>query len=406
MATITYRNFQLEIEDPVIVSQTGTYEDLGWGPWQFPGLFATDKGNILCTWNVGVDSVAGYEESLDGHLFGGMVTEDGGKTWRKRLLSDREKGPLMSNGKEYFCADMHNAFVPSWLEKYTPAMVGKQSGTAVYAPGSVPEYSQVLRPKEYDPETGLTTEFEAKVNWPHHGMHCCNHEGVLHVYPFENLMGHLGYTLPDGEGGLFLFNYSYGYSAQTGILHTADAYNVYVFHSGDCGRTWNWISEVLTTDDYFINDPHWEGFCEPGACKMPDGSYVMLMRTGGGLPSYLTRSTDNCRTWSKPVVFDWVGVFPRIMTLGCGVTLSAYGRPGVFLRATDDPSGLSWETPVDLDVGSDTGRNASELITCSYTALYPLSDTDALLVYSHYKYPNADGIPVKTILSRRIHIKK
>lgn len=43
-------------------------------------------------------------------------------------------------------------------------MVGKQSGTAVYAPGSVPEYSQVLRPKEYDPETGLTAEFEAKVN--------------------------------------------------------------------------------------------------------------------------------------------------------------------------------------------------------------------------------------------------
>ena len=78
MATITYRNFQLEIEDPVIVSQTGTYDDLGWGPWQFPGLFATDKGNILCTWNVGVDSVAGYEESLAGHLFGGMVTEDGG----------------------------------------------------------------------------------------------------------------------------------------------------------------------------------------------------------------------------------------------------------------------------------------------------------------------------------------
>lgn len=405
MKTIPYRNFTLEIEDPVIVSQTGTYDDLGWGPWQFPQLAFTDEGNLFCCWNTGVDSVAGYEESKDCHLQG-MVTEDGGKTWRKRTDADRAKGYPMANGKEYFVADVHNAYVAPWISNYAPAMVGKKSGTAVYAPGSVPEYPQKLFPKEYDPQTGLTTEFEAKVNWPYHGMHCCNHEGVLHVYPFENLMGGLGYVMPDGEGGLFFINYSYGYSAETGILRSADVYNVYVFHSCDNGRTWNWISEVLTTEEFFSDDPHHEGFCEAGACKMPDGSYVMLMRTGGGLPSYLVRSTDNCRTWTKPVVFDKVGVFPRIMTLGCGVTLASYGRPGVFLRATDDPSGLVWEDPVDLDAGADTGRTALELITCSYTAIQPLSDTSALLIYSHFKYPNADGIPVKTILSRRIHIKK
>lgn len=405
MMTIPYRNFTLEIEDPVIVSQTGTYDDLGWGPWQFPQLAFTDEGNLFSNWNTGVDSVAGYEESKDSHLQG-MVTEDGGKTWRKCIPTDRRKGTPMGNGKEYFFADIHNAFVPEWLSKYEPVMVGKKSGTAIYAPGSVPEYSQKLFPKEYDPKTGLTAEFEATVNWPHHGMHCCNHEGVLHVYPFENLMGQMGYVMPDGEGGLFFINYSYGYSAETGILHNADNYNVYVFHSADNGRTWDWISEVLTTKEYQSDDPHHEGFCEASASKMPDGSYVMLMRTGGGLPSYLTRSTDNCHTWSKPVVFDKVGVFPRILTLDCGVTLSSYGRPGVFLRATDDPAGLAWEDPVDLDAGADTGRTIFDLITCSYTAMQPLSESSALLIYSHFKYPNADGVPVKTILSRRIHIKK
>ena len=108
---------KLKISEPIIVSRGPDSRTTGWGPYQFPSLTLLPDGRILCSHSVGADHCSEYGKKVTGNCH---ISEDGGKTWRKRLLSDREKGPLMSNGKEYFCADMHNAFVPSWLEKYTP----------------------------------------------------------------------------------------------------------------------------------------------------------------------------------------------------------------------------------------------------------------------------------------------
>ena len=406
MTEMKYPGFTLELEDPVIVTQSDTFEKLRWGPCQFPSLKYTYEGNIVCTWNTGADSITAYEDSADGYLHGGMMTSDGGKTWQPRRREERARGLIMSNGKEYVPAESKNAYVPDWLSKYTPVLVGKKEGTAIYEPGSIPEYDTDLFPGEYDPSTGSLTRFKAEVNWPHHGMHCCNHEGVLHLYPYQNILGNMPQIISDGEGGMFMVTYTYGYSAETGELLSADAYNIYIFRSTDNGRTWNWHSEVLTTPDYYLDDPHWEGFCEPFVCKMPDGSHLMLLRTGGGLYSYKCRSTDNCRTWSKPVPFDRVGVYPVMLSLECGVTLASYGRPGVFLRATSDPTGLTWERPIDFEIGTDSGRTADTLMTCSYTSMVPLGENEALMAYSHFRYPNSEGVPVKTILSRRIRIIK
>lgn len=398
-----YKDFSVELESPVIVTQGDTYEKLFWGPIQFPKLSYSSGGNIICTWNTGADSITAYEECNDGWLYGGMISSDGGETWHPRTKNENSKGVTMSNGKEYVPCEGVNAYVPNWLSKYTPAAVGKNSGTAIYAPGSVPEFTYNIVLGEYDPKTGETTRFEAKLNWPHHAMHCCNHEGVLHFYPVENTVS-MAQIVKDDEGALLMVTYTYGYSAKTGELLSADAYNIYIFRSVDNGRTWDWYSEILTTDDYFLDDPHWEGFCEPFVNKMPDGSYLCLLRTGGGLYSYMSRSTDNCKTWTKPVPFDRVGVFPQLLTLDCGVTLASYGRPGVFLRATFVPSGLSWERPIDFGIGTDSGRTVFTLQTCSYTSLLPLSKNEALMAYSNFRYPNSDGVEVKTIFVRKIRI--
>ena len=45
-------------------------------------------------------------------------------------------------------------------------------------------------------------------------------------------------------------------------------------------------------------------------------------------------------------------------------------------------------------------------MTCSYTSMVPLGENEALMAYSHFRYPNSEGVPVKTILSRRIRIIK
>ncbi len=122
---------------------------------------------------------------------------------------------------------------------------------------------------------------------------------------------------------------------------------------------------------------------------------LILMRTGSGCQSFYARSTDGGKTWTKPLVFDKVGVLPQLLTLKCGVTLASYGRPGVFLRATDDPSGIEWQTPIDLCVKS----------SCCYTSMIALDDRTALLAYSDFDYPDADGVPQKTLMLRRISIE-
>ena len=109
----------------------------------------------------------------------------------------------------------------------------------------------------------------------------------------------------------------------------------------------------------------------------------------------MVRSSDEGRTWSKPVNFDKCGVLPQLRVLGCGVSLAGYGRPGVFLRASNDPSGLKWEAPIDLETES----------SCCYTAILPLDDTHALFGYSDFRYPGPDGTLRKTILVRRVAVR-
>jgi hypothetical protein len=148
-----------------------------------------------------------------------------------------------------------------------------------------------------------------------------------------------------------------------------------------------------------------EGFGESKMTLMPDGSIVMLMRTGGNQPCYLVRSTDGCKTWSEPVKFDEVGVRPFIVTLDCGVSLASYGRDGLFVRATCDPSGLVWEDHIQIPL-STPPAGANKTQSCYYTYILPLSATSALLVYSdcHYSPSGNAADAGKSIIGRIITI--
>jgi len=71
------------------------------------------------------------------------------------------------------------------------------------------------------------------------------------------------------------------------------------------------------------------------------------------------------------------------------------------IRTTCDPSGRQWAPRITLiDPGSDNPHTNTH--TCAYSGLIALSDTQALLVYSEFKYPDAQGRPCKTLLSRFI----
>jgi hypothetical protein len=150
----------------------------------------------------------------------------------------------------------------------------------------------------------------------------------------------------------------------------------------------------------------------------PDGSLVRVIRSKGvyldfekySAESYIVRSTDGGKTWSEPAVFDDRGVWPVLLTLKCGVTLCGYGRPGFFIRATEDPACLKWEDRIEI-VHTDgqpepyPGHIANRA-TCSYCDLVALDDRTAGLVYSDFTIPDETGAPRKCMMFRTVTVEE
>ena len=152
------------------------------------------------------------------------------------------------------------------------------------------------------------------------------------------------------------------------------------------------------------NHPNWEiaeGFSEADMEFLPDGSMVCVMRTTAVadlVSSYISYSNDGGANWSTPEIFDDRGVFFRTLTLKNGVLVASYGRPNVYLRVTLD--GHNWEERIDVTGDGDWVNS------CGYTSIIPLSDDTFYLMYSCFRYPNPQGVPVKTILGRTVTVKR
>ncbi|MBQ8214076.1 MAG: exo-alpha-sialidase, partial [Clostridia bacterium] len=211
---------------------------------------------------------------------------------------------------------------------------------------------------------------------------------------------------------LYYTVYARGLDPKTGeISEYSQYFSTFVFCSEDNARTWNLVSRIDVTDavleeaQNYNNGKGFGGLSEATMSLMPDGSIVMLLRTGDNRPCYMVRSTDECKTWSEPVKFDEVGVRPFIVTLDCGVTLASYGRDGLFLRATSDPSGLEWQDHIEIEL-SDPQNSTNKKQSCYYTYILPLSENSALLVYSDFHYsPTGEAADAgKSMIGRIITI--
>jgi hypothetical protein len=206
----------------------------------------------------------------------------------------------------------------------------------------------------------------------------------------------------NGIIGVHLYNTNRSSSKE---FSTGDAYH-WEIAPGTNAWTRYWSSEKICVA---IVDNVAYATEEEVVAAIKNGSVVVLMRSGSPrgprdknrFPSYIARSTDNCRTWSKPEIFDEIGVLPQITRLGCGVTIATYGRPVIYLKATDDPSGREWEEHIPIELSpSDHDRS------CCYTRILPIDDHSALLAYSDFNYPDPCGEPQKSILVRKITVIK
>ena len=372
----------------------------GWGWYQFPTIERLTSGELLIQYQLWPDT-----QTSAGTTTGKAISTDDGKTWQ-----------TVTNVPGYH--GHHNGWTPAlrlrngdMLSPITvpstplkdfdaPEPVGQDQSSYNftrnwYAAESLPDKLADWHFVRWHKEQKQWIRETAEMRIPGEILFSSVQEAVLRRKHMDRMK-----IAPDGS----IWGIRYDQRFVDGKVQ--DKYHVMILRSTDAGRSWDLYSEIPYKGDSEA-DPNWpkqEGFSEPDVAFMPNSSVLCLMRTTYGLgpaPLYAASSTDSGKTWSNPRVFDKVGVWPRLLALKCGVTLASYGRPGLFLRATSDPSGLKWEPPVAI-----VQPGALHTDTCSYSALMALDEATALLVYSDFRHKTADGDTRKAIRVRRVTVRQ
>ena len=395
----------LTIDDPVIAIM-GPESSVGWGPCQFPAIKKMPDGRLILQYHLGQDSCEEY-----GKDSGWLISEDQGDSWRP--VSPEEmptvtgfSGTRLPSGKYIRTITPPNHPVSRDFYKTCPnrGRINESAGSGCGWALPAEELPQDIFPMGwqygiYDPSAGKDETYFCDLTYPGMNIHFLGTGALVRPFPYDNLC-----AAPDGT--LWQATYHYGRDPET-LEHTAPYLACYFFQSLDEGKSFSLKSWIRYTPDTnaFANAVNADGFCEPYVSFLPDGSMVTLIRTGSGMPSYIAHSYDGGSTWTKPEKFDRVGVFPQLLTLDCGVTLASYGRPGVFLRATDDPHGIKWDAPIEVlpFIPLDTWTWGCD--SCSYTGLVALDAHTAMLAYSDFRLKDEEGKERKCLLVRKIHVE-
>lgn len=401
------KKVRISLGAPALIAQAPP-EVRHWGPYQFPEVERLADGRLHCRYHVELDSATAYGK--DG---GHAVSSDNGATWREEKPFMGVGGVLLPNGDRVRLRGMKAlSLSPEELPRETLGeALCNSSRIPLYSPDDFSYEQSGIHFERLPADADSWETCRTDVRIPYMTRHL--QENLLPYPGFSRLR-----VAPDGTLWGILYSYTYR-------DHVAGFAAIFLT-SRDSGTTWRYRSSIYYEPDK--TDRFWAirtGYTEPNLAFLPDGSLLCLLRTDDSFnrgPSYAAYSTDGGFHWTRPAQFDDRGVWPALLTLENGVTLAAYGRPGLFLRATADPSGRVWEERIpivqpaeweertiqaerfqdpDLPAGqmplSDDDGN-----TCAYSSLMPLSANSAYLVYSKFDHPNAQGIPAKAILGRVI----
>ncbi len=443
----------LRKENDRLVYTGDVNEKLSWGWVQFPWLYKMRDGNIGLYIHDAADSWAIFD---GGEATGKwLVSEDKGATWRTATPEDRAMmGTQLPNGD--VLRSMPNPSMDITNVKESPSTFGNYH---------IP--TDDLSPKKPECDDML----------PNPITYCCNIFGdISKVYMLDSIPDKLCdkrfsfYRLKNGEsrgnitysdvdwkyrttvsfkpnrngndvwlygaglascrtpivapdGSLYIAHYrENGTNPFTGVYEGTT--NAYFLRSTDNGESWQIVGYIPYKEPDTEKDPLAylkKGFDEPTIAFMPDGSVLCLLRTCDVFlgspewgPTYITRSFDGCRTWTKPEYFTDRGALPQLLQLKNGVTLAVITRPGIYVYASED-NGRTWNAVVEVMTDKDRSVLANNppekpnfhqwAGSCCNCTILPLDDNSAILAYSDFYVECEDGIKRKGIRTVEIHTK-
>ncbi len=440
---------KITLGEEKVVAIGPRYEDSHWGQFQFLKVFAGKSGQIALTFHNGDDT---WDELGTADIW--YTTDNNGESWeRLQDVASVEKGLRLPNGD--FLRHDGRASKALDLDKVSaPVMIATailpsddlhaKSADVNVLPQPRGHFYDIWRQKhciyhvDQLPE-GLYDHLHAwpmlrkkagqqeeKPEWAE--LKNWDNMGIQMVFPTDRNIAlplmpqFIGQLTLGPDGKLWAATYWTDMNPDNGAY--SPFMGVFVLCSEDNGHSFALRGHI----PYIPDNTEYEyafmcgGFCEPTLEFAADGSMVMLMRCTDVFkgdkewaPSYITRSTDQGKTWSKPVRFDKLGVLPGICRVG-DTLVAIYGRPGIFVRASSDPAGLVWDDPVEVMTADDRSGLMNDpparpnfhqwTGSCCNNAIYPLDDTHALIAYSDFYHLCEDGVRRKSIKARVITIEK
>ena len=196
----------------------------------------------------------------------------------------------------------------------------------------------------------------------------------------------------------------------------------HILRSDDNGHTWDYVNTVVYKEEH--NNPNAkdiEGFNETEFIFPDDGSIVGIIRSGSLFPlpgpkrgdkdhpaplMYYVKSYDGFKTFEFIKPFYDYGVCPRAAKLDCGTTLLVSGRPGIYIRACNDPKGEEWEDIIEfLHVPEDEVYDKYWEYTCSNTGICAYNENTAFVTYADFTLSDPNGVRAKTILVMKVTVE-
>lgn len=169
--------------------------------------------------------------------------------------------------------------------------------------------------------------------------------------------------------------------------------HIQLWLSTDKGLSWR-ESGTLSFQNFTQDlSKGFEGYAEPFLVRAANGDLLMMLRTSrhdstgkqnAKLPPVkVTRSSDEGKTWSKPIEVHPTGVMPVATVLDNGIVVAFTGRRGNRVAASLD-NGLTWHCHHNI-MSTSQSPNFS-----GHNTIVPVGPSCALLIYTH-NHPHPDN---------------